>query len=254
MKEWRIFLGWRVYGMGILVLGLTGLAFGKFDPGQPVPENLPLRSALVYAVNAFMVVAAAAIQWRPTAPWAAAALTGYYALFVLLLMNGRMLLAHSSIYGTYEDFSMQTGIAAGGLIVYAAAAQIDRQIAARSARRLVRLGQWAFAGCALIWGGAHFIYINLTAPLVPKWLPPGQLFWGYATGVCFLAAGLAILSGVKARLAAVLLTVMLASFGLLANGPMLLAHPSSHWNWAESALNLALVGAAWVVADSLAET
>ena len=49
---------------------------------------------------------------------------------------------------------------------------------------------------------------------------------------------------------AILLTAMIASFGLLANGPILVADPSSHWNWTESALNLALIGAAWVVADS----
>ena len=42
-----------------------------------------------------------------------------------------------------------------------------------------------------------------------------------------------------------------ASFGVLANGHMLLADHSSHWNWTESAVNLAVVGAAWVVADSL---
>jgi hypothetical protein len=57
---------------------------------------------------------------------------------------------------------------------------------------------------------------------------------------------------VQARLAAILLTVMLASFGLLVNGPVLLADHSTHWNWSESAVNLAVVGAAWVVADSLA--
>jgi hypothetical protein len=33
---------------------------------------------------------------------------------------------------------------------------------------------------------------------------------------------------------------------------MLLADPSSRVNWSENALNLALIGAAWVVADSLA--
>ncbi len=88
--------------------------------------------------------------------------------------------------------------------------------------------------------------------MVPKWLPPTQEFWGYATGVGFVAAGVAILTGVQARLAAILLTAMLASFGLLANGPMLLADHSSHWNWTESAVNLAVIGAAWVVADSLA--
>ena len=93
--------------------------------------------------------------------------------------------------------------------------------------------------------------MNLTAPLVPKWLPPGQAFWGYATGVGFIAAGVALLSGVQARLAAILLTAMLASFALLVHAPMLLADPASRANWNEAALNLAITGVAWVVADSV---
>jgi uncharacterized membrane protein YphA (DoxX/SURF4 family) len=94
--------------------------------------------------------------------------------------------------------------------------------------------------------------MNMTAPLVPKWLPPTQEFWGYATGVSFIAAGVAILTGVLARLAATLLTGMIGSFALLVHEPMLLADHASHVNWTESAVNLAVVGAAWVVADSLA--
>ena len=94
--------------------------------------------------------------------------------------------------------------------------------------------------------------MNLTAPLVPRWLLPSQAFWAYATGLCHIAAGLALLSGVQARLAAILLTVMFVCFTLLVHAPMLLADPSSHWIWSENALNLALIGVAWVVADSLA--
>jgi len=37
----------------------------------------------------------------------------------------------------------------------------------------------------------------------------------------------------------------------LVHAPMLLAKPSSHWIWAENALNIALTGVAWVVADTL---
>jgi uncharacterized membrane protein len=245
-------LGWRVYGLGVMALGIACLAFGDFDPGQPVPGNFPARTALAYAAGAFMVVAAAALEcrreWRRTAAWGAAALTVYYALFVVILMNGRLLLRDYGVFVTYENIAMQLSIAAGALIVYATTARIDAALAAR----LTRLGRLAFGVCALIFGGAHFVYMNLTAPLVPKWLPPTQEFWGYATGVGFVAAGVAILTGVQARLAAILLTAMLASFGLLANGRVLLADPSSHGNWTESAVNLAVTGAAWVVADSLA--
>jgi len=240
--------GWRVYGLGVMAVGMASLAFGDFDPGQPMPEHFPARTALAYAAGAFMVVTAAAVEWRRIAVWGAAALTVYYTLFVVILMNGRLLLTDYAVYVTYENIAMQLAIAAGGLIIYATTAKIDAAVATR----LTRLGRLAFGVCALVFGGAHFVYMNNTASLVPKWLPPTQEFWGYATGVCFVAAGLAILTGVQARLAAILLTAMLASFGLLANGPMLLADHGSHWNWTESAVNLAVVGAAWVVADSLA--
>ena len=242
--------GWRVYGLGVMALGMAGLAFGNFDPGQPVPKNFPARTALAYVAGAFMVVAAAAVEWRRTAARGAAALAVYYALFVVILMNGRLLLKHYAVYGPYEEIAMQLAIAAGGLIIYATNARIDAALAAR----LTRLGRLTFGVCALVFGGAHFVYMNLTAPLVPKWLPPTQEFWAYATGICFVAAGVAILTGVKDRLAAILMTAMLASFGLLVNEPMLLADHSTHWNWSESAVNLAVVGAAWVVADSLART
>jgi uncharacterized membrane protein len=251
LNESAMPIGFRVYGLGIMVLGLTCVAFGEFDPGQPVPEHFPFRTFLAYVAGAFIVLAAAAIQWRRTATWGAAALTGYYLIFVLLLMNGRLLFANYAVYGTYEGLSMQLAIAASGLIVYVRAVQFNGHIRARLAASLLRIGRLAFGICTMIWGGAHFVYMNLTAPLVPKWLPPGQVFWGYVTGACFVAAGLAILTGVSARLAAILLTAMIASFGLLANGPMLVANPSSHWNWTESALNLALTGASWVVADWL---
>jgi uncharacterized membrane protein YphA (DoxX/SURF4 family) len=239
--------GWRVYGLGVMTLGMACLAFGNFDPGQPVPQNFPARTALAYSAGAFMIVAAAAVAWRRSAAWGAAALTVYYALLVVILMNGRLLLADYAVYVTYENIVMQLAIAAGGLIVYATTARIDAALAAR----LSRLGRLAFGVCALVFGGAHFVYMKNTASLVPKWLPLGQEFWGYATGVGFVVAGVAILTGVQARLAAILMTAMLASFALLVHAPILLADHSSHWNWSEGAVNLAVMGAAWVVADSL---
>jgi len=238
--------GWRVYGLGIIAVALVCFAFGDFHPGQPVPKDFPARTVLAYAVAAFMLVAGLAIEWRRTTAWAAAALSAYFALVVVLVMNGRVLIAHYAQFGPYESIAIQLSIAASGLIVYAASADID----ARVASRLTRWGQIAFGLCALIFGTAHFVYMELTAPLVPKWLPPSQEFWGIATGLCHIAAGIAILLLVQARLAAILLTVMFAAFTPLVHIPMLLGEPSNHWFWNENAINIALTGAAWVVADS----
>src|SRR5258707_9405944 len=111
--------GWRVYGLGVMALGLVCLAWGDFDPGQPVPRGFPDRTAMAYVAAAFMFVAGAAIEWRRAAAWGAAALTAYYLLIVVLLLNARVVLAHYAEFGAYSGAAEQLAIAAGGLIIYA---------------------------------------------------------------------------------------------------------------------------------------
>lgn len=243
-----IVIGWRVFGLGIVAAALVCLAFGTFDPGQPVPKALPGRTVLAYAVALFMLAAGLGLQWRRTTAWAAGAIAAYWGLVVVVLLNGRVILAHPTEYGAYSGPAAQVAITAAALIVYAAHARIDPALAAR----LTRAAQVAFGVCAVLFGGAHFVYMNLTAPLVPHWLPLGGVFWGYATGVFHIAAGIAIITGVRARLAAILLTVMYAAFTPLVHIRQALLHPTDLWTWAENAANLALTGCAWVVADSLA--
>jgi uncharacterized membrane protein YphA (DoxX/SURF4 family) len=243
-------IGGRVLGLGVMALGLLGLAWGDFVSGQSVPKAFPDRAVLAYAAGALMLVAGAAVEGRRTAAWGAAALTAYFGLVVLILMDGPALLAHPAQYGPYENIAESLAITSGALIVWAGAASIDAALAAR----LTRVGQVAFALCSVVFGGAHFAYLQYTAALVPKWLPPSQMVWTYATAVGHIAAGLAILTGIRARLAAILATVMYAAFQLLVHLPMLLAGHPSRFVWAENATNLALTGAVWVVADSLART
>jgi hypothetical protein len=246
----RAGLGRHVFGLGIMAIGLACLVWGDFITGQPVPNDFPHRIALAYTVAAFLVCIGMIMQWRRSAAFSAAALAAYYILIVIIIMNGPVLLAHYKEYGTYEGLAEQFAITAAALMVYAATAPIRAPLAAR----LTLLGQLIFGLCALVWGGAQFVYMNLTAPLVPKWLPPSQIFWGYLTGVALVLAGLAILSRIQGRLAAILLTVMLATFTLLVHIRILFADHKSQFNWTELAVNLAILGAAWVVADSFASS
>jgi hypothetical protein len=54
-----------------------------------------------------------------------------------------------------------------------------------------------------------------------------------------------------APLAARLLTAEIVIFELLVWIPNLSAGPSNHFNWAGNAICIALVGASWVVSDSI---
>jgi uncharacterized membrane protein YphA (DoxX/SURF4 family) len=239
--------GWRVYGLGLMAMAAVWLAWGDFSPGQDVPSMFTNRALLAYIIAAFTFVAGAAIEWRRTAAWGAAALAIYYTLVVVILVDGPGVIANYTEYGSYSNVAEQLAIAAAALIIFATSSQLDAVWAAR----LTRIGQLAFGICAVLFGGAHFFYMNLTVPLVPQWLPPSQVFWAYATGVGHIAAGVAILTGVQAHLAAILLTAMYASFTLLVHIPIVLSDPSNFYSWTENALNLALIGVAWVVADSL---
>ena len=223
MQKAAAALGKNVYGTGVMALGIVGLVCADFVSGQPVPKSFPGRTVLAYVAAMFLLGAGATVQWRRTAARAAAALMAYLALVVVVLMNGHVLLAHYAEFGAYFGAVEQLSLAAGALIVFAAAAHIEVTLAAR----LTRVGQGVFGLCALYFGSAHFLFMNLTAPLVPRWLPPSQEFWGYTTGVGFVAAGAALVSGLQARFAAILLTIMLASFALLVHAPMLMADPAS---------------------------
>ena len=92
-----------------------------------------------------------------------------------------------------------------------------------------------------------------TATLVPKWLPPSQMFWAVATTVFFALAAVALLTNRMALLTARLLTMMLVIFGLFVWIPLLLSDPHSHTNWSETAETFAIAGTAWILADLLGE-
>jgi len=74
------------------------------------------------------------------------------------------------------------------------------------------------------------------------------------TAILAGAVGLAILTEIKARLAAIPLTEMWVIFGLLVLLPTLIDDPHNHANWTEHDANLLLIGAAWCLADWLGRT
>jgi hypothetical protein len=61
LRSTRLF-GSRIYGLGVMALGTVCLAWGNFDPGQPVPKDFPHRTALAYVAAVFMLIAGAAPQ------------------------------------------------------------------------------------------------------------------------------------------------------------------------------------------------
>ncbi len=240
---------------------------------EPVTADFPARTALAYIFSALLVLGGAAVNWRQSAALGAAALSALYAV-VVVFMHGVNVVRHPGTFAVWSGVAEQLALLAGGLVAFACLESVrgdnspggnaaggdtrggnpQRPDGVRDwglrAAFLLRWSVMAMGVCLLVFGLAHFFYLDFTASMVPAWIPGVQKFWAAFTGAAHVAAGVALLTGVAARLAAILLTAMFAGFGVLVHLPLLMADPS-HVNWVMNAVNLALTGAAWVIAEAL---
>jgi hypothetical protein len=247
-------LGARFYGLAAVLLGLVGLAWGDFAAvWQPVPADWPARTALAYVWAGLFVAGGLMLQVRRTAPIGALLVAALFIPFFLLW--AKRVMGFPQILGTWSGFAEEVLFILGGIAAWLCCVVTASE---PEERRLSRTVRRVFGLCLLVFAAAHVVYVRETAALVPAWLPPGTHFWAYATGLCHALAGIALVSGIQALLAARLLTLMFAGFGLLVWLPQLFAPQLSgtpaHMAWAGNAINLVLTAAAWALADMLART
>jgi hypothetical protein len=231
-------LGRHVFGLAALGFGVIALAWHDYQ------DAYHLRY-LVLAASAALIPGGAAIQFRKTAKTGAAVLAAAYLVFALLCVPG--IIAAPRIYNSWGNFFEQFSLLAGAAIAYA------RCSPSWSPETLKRLGCVLLGVCAASFALEQAFYLQATAGLVPKWVPPNAMFWAVTTTVSFAVAAVALLVHRMALLASRLLTMMIAGFGLLVWVPLVLASPRSHTNWSEGAETFAIAGATWILADLLGE-
>jgi len=208
-------------------------------------NGLHLRRYIVCAAAAALILGGAASQFRRTAKAGALVLGAAYLAFALLCLP--QIVAKPQIYNSWGNFFEQFSLVTGALILYA------RLSSAWSAKTRDRIGGILLGVCTASFTLEQAIYLDPTAQLVPKWLPPSQMFWALTTTVLFALAAVALLANRMALLATRLLTMMLVIFGLIVWMPLLLSNPHSHFYWSETAETFAIAGTAWILADLLGE-
>jgi uncharacterized membrane protein YphA (DoxX/SURF4 family) len=235
------------YAVTMIAIGAIGLIGGGFAPiWVPVPETVPGREILAYLCTFVSLACGAGLLAKRTAGPAALVLFVYLLIWALLFKVPFIIRA-PLVEGSYQSCGENAVLIAGAWLLYGRFAKGRNFLAGDVGLRIAHV----LYGLALIaFGFSHFVYLDMTAPLVPVWLP-GPVFWAYFTGCVYLASGIAIVTGFGARLGAAVVAMQITLITLLVWGPMVLTRAMSPMHWQETIVSWAIMAGAWVVAASL---
>jgi uncharacterized membrane protein len=234
------------FGVTMAGLGVLGFVQGAFTPTWAgVPRSFPAREALVYLSAGVSLLTGLGLLWRRTALLAARVLL---ATFVVWFVAFRVPVALH--YPTNSGAWWAVGDTAALILYVWFAGDWDRtRLRFATGNGGLRIARVLYGLGLIPIGLAHFTFLDRTVSLVPAWLP-WHTAWAYFTGAAFIAAGLGVLTGVYARLAATLSAVEMGLFILLVWVPIDVMGQPTAMDWTETVGSWVLMAAAWMVADS----
>ena len=233
-----------LFGACAVLFGVIALLWRDPETWQTVRHLWSLPAGLVLGcfLMILQIAAGLALPFPRTVRLASIILSVVYACFSLAAIPG--IVGAPAVYAQYGSFFEQFSLFCGVLVLVAATSQN----AARS-KLLATFARFGFGLCALSFALTQLFYLQETAALVPRWIPPSPLFWAIFTTIAFALAALAILIHRYTNLALNLMTLMLALFAILVWLPRLVARPHSHFTWSEFALTALITASSSLLAN-----
>ena len=248
--------GVYLFALATTAAGVFDLIWAEFEAAhQPIGalgDNIPGQKIFAYVAAVWMILAGAAILWRRTRRGGALAAALIYLVFGLFWLPRFYTAPHvlgfrlTLIVGLLAGVFTQLMVVAGTLVLFTSVADSSSYWT----QKLRTVAGWVIGLAAVLFGVVHLTGVQGVAQMVPKWMPLGGGFWVVLSGVGFLLAGLAILSGVLNRLAAHLLALMIVFFEVILV-PIVFANPGNHIAWGSNAYSLAAAAAVWIFASSI---
>lgn len=262
LKPGLLLSGRLLYGMALL--GFAALCLGYVDfvhSLQPVPEWLPGYRLLAIGTGLVLAFGALAVLSGLRMRVAGLALVALFVLWIVLLHIPAAFVEPSQLRSPFWIRVFESASLAGAALILAGLAGYPVR------EQWVTAGRLAFGVSLPVFGALHFIYPESVAALIAvspvPW--PSPSFWAWLTGAGHFAAGIAVLSGIWARPAAILAGLMYASWLLTLHLPRIVGdlalrtaefpvgYGGDRPELTSLFVCLAFWGAAWIVAGSLAD-
>lgn len=247
--------GHALFAATLAAIGVVGFIKGDFPPiWEPVSKGVPGREVLVYLCTFISLGCGLGLLFRRSAAVAARILLAALLLW-LFVFRVPVIVRAPGVEVSWEGGAETLVFVAAAFILYAPLGSAwDRQrFGFATGAGGLAVGRVLYGLALVPFGLAHIVYVSQTAELVPAWLP-GHVGWAYLTGATYILAGVAIVAGRHARLAAGLSTLQMGLFTLLVWIPILAAGSRDPFQWSEAVLSWALTAAGWVVTDSCRAT
>ena len=246
----KIGFGDAMFAGSLAALAVLSLVYGNF---APILDPFPWPKALTFALGLVLLAACIGLLFGRTVGASAIAIALFAAAWALV-RTSPVVHAPQSI-GSWYGFCEGVSVLAGVWTLYVIYRRCEHAgtTAPLTGDTALRVARVLFGGACLVYGIAHFAYLQNTAPLVPSWLPNHDA-WAYLTGAAQVAAGVGVLISVLPRLAAILDAVLLSLFTFLVWVPLLADKPTAYALWSEFTTSWAITAGAWVVAASFSQT
>jgi uncharacterized membrane protein YphA (DoxX/SURF4 family) len=203
----RIFYGAAIAALGFLTI------YHRDLPYMLIPARHPWLKAhelFIYVSGVLLLTAGVCIILKKK-PRRVAGLLGLVLLLVFCFYFIPYMLSSAARYahfGAWENSAKELALAGGALLIagYSSA------------------GARIYALTIISFSIDHFLFAHEAAGYMPGWIAQ-PVFWLYFCGVALLAAGVAILIGIKVKLAATLLGSMILSWVIIVHIPKMMAAP-----------------------------
>jgi uncharacterized membrane protein YphA (DoxX/SURF4 family) len=246
-------IGLALFSSSWVALGVLCLVIGDFlRQYEPVAASVP-RFPLAVISAVMLVACGLGLMFARTRRLAALALSADLIIWILVLQPMVIFKAPGAVF-TWLPLGELGALLSGALVILSITQGWPSL--PFSDGRTARAAQVLFSLCCFEFAASHFVYASATAAFIPDWIP-ARLFLAYLTGAGHFFAGLAILTGIQAKLAARLEALMMSTFVLLVHVPSLFLKELPFWApdhitiYMALLIAISLAGSAWSIAASI---